>query len=67
MGGKGGEKVKKIPFDAHCLVGFLKERKRWTGRRREEEEVKESGREAAAQLRGPASPAFARIFLLPFQ
>lgn len=33
----------------------------------EEEEAEELGREAAAQLQGPASTAFARIFLLPFQ
>lgn len=69
-GGKEREKVKEIPLDAYSSVGFLKERKKWTGRRRkeeEEEEVEELEREAGAQLQGPASPVFARIFLLPFQ
>lgn len=47
----------------------LKKRERDGQERRgeEEEEAEELGREAAAQLQGPASTAFARIFLLPFQ
>lgn len=62
--------MKKILLDDYYLVGFVEERKKWTERGRregDEEEVEELGREAAAQLQGPASPAFARIFLLPFQ
>lgn len=56
-----------MPLDAHYLAGFEREKEidRKEERRRGGRGVREAA--AAAQLQGPASLAFARIFLLPFQ
>lgn len=59
-----------MPLDAHYLAGFEREKEidRKEERRRGGRGVGEaSAAAAAAQLQGPASLAFARIFLLPFQ
>lgn len=61
-----------MPLDAHYLAGFEREKEidRKEERRRGGRGVKEASAAAAAaaaQLQGPASLAFARIFLLPFQ
>lgn len=59
-----------MPLDAHYLAGFEREKEidRKEERRRGGRGVREaSAAAAAAQLQGPASLAFARIFLLPFQ
>lgn len=57
-----------MPLDAHYLAGFEREKEidRKEERRRGGRGVREAAA-AAAQLQGPASLAFARIFLLPFQ
>lgn len=58
-----------MPLDAHYLAGFEREKEidRKEERRRGGRGVREAAAAAAAQLQGPASLAFARIFLLPFQ